>query len=64
MKGGLTLHAPWRQRVEEGKPTMQIVGPWLEDHTTIKFAALIEREFGDFVPLKLSRQSYPVWLSK
>ena len=43
---------------------MQIVGPWLEDHTMIKFAALIERERGDFVPLRLSRQSYPVWLSK
>jgi amidase len=29
---------------------VQIVGPWLEDHTTIKFAALLEREFGGFVP--------------
>jgi amidase len=29
---------------------VQIVGPWLEDRTTIKFAALIEREFGGFVP--------------
>jgi len=29
---------------------VQIVGPWLEDRTTIKFAALLEREFGGFVP--------------
>jgi amidase len=29
---------------------VQIVGPWLEDRTTIKLAELIEREFGGFVP--------------
>ena len=28
---------------------MQIVGPYLEDRTTIAFAALLEREFGGFV---------------
>ncbi len=35
----------------EGLPTgVQIVGPWLEDRTTLKLAELIEREFGGFVP--------------
>jgi amidase len=29
---------------------VQIVGPWLEDRTPLKFAELIEREFGGFVP--------------
>ncbi len=29
---------------------VQIVGPYLEDRTTIAFAALMEREFGGFVP--------------
>jgi len=29
---------------------VQIIGPYLEDHTPIAFAALIEREFGGFVP--------------
>ena len=29
---------------------IQIVGPWLEDRTTIKLAELIEREFGGFTP--------------
>jgi amidase len=29
---------------------VQIVGPYLEDRTTIAFAELIEREFGGFVP--------------
>ena len=28
----------------------QIVGPWLEDHTPIRLASLIEREFGGFTP--------------
>jgi amidase len=28
----------------------QIVGPYLEDTTTIQFAQLIERAFGGFVP--------------
>ncbi len=35
---------------DEGLPIgMQIVGPYLEDHTTIGFADLVEREFGGFV---------------
>jgi amidase len=29
---------------------VQIVGPWLEDRTTLELARLIEREFGGFVP--------------
>jgi amidase len=29
---------------------VQIIGPYLEDRTTIAFAALIERQFGGFVP--------------
>jgi amidase len=34
----------------EGLPVgVQIVGPWLEDRTTLKLAELIEREFGGFV---------------
>lgn len=28
----------------------QIVGPYLEDRTTLQFASLVEREFGGFVP--------------
>jgi amidase len=35
----------------EGLPLgVQIVGPYLEDRTTIAFAAALEREFGGFVP--------------
>jgi amidase len=35
----------------EGLPVgVQIVGPYLEDRTTIAFAGLIEREFGGFAP--------------
>jgi amidase len=38
-------------RSEDGLPIgVQIVGPYLEDRTTIAFAALMEREFGGFVP--------------
>jgi amidase len=34
----------------EGLPIgMQIIGPYLEDHTTITFAGLVEREYGGFV---------------
>jgi amidase len=37
-------------RSAEGLPIgAQIVGPYLEDRTTIAFAALVEREFGGFV---------------
>jgi amidase len=36
---------------ETGLPIgVQIVGPYLEDRTTLAFAALMEREFGGFVP--------------
>ncbi|HWA48255.1 MAG TPA: amidase [Dongiaceae bacterium] len=35
----------------EGLPIgMQIIGPYLEDRTTLQFARLVEREFGGFVP--------------
>jgi amidase len=35
----------------EGLPIgTQIIGPYLEDRTTLKFARLVEREFGGFVP--------------
>ena len=35
---------------DEGLPIgMQIIGPYLEDRTTIAFAELLEREFGGFV---------------
>ena len=38
-------------RSEKGLPIgVQIIGPYLEDRTTIAFAGLIEREFGGFVP--------------
>jgi amidase len=38
-------------RSENGLPIgVQIIGPYLEDRTSIAFAALIEREFGGFVP--------------
>ena len=29
---------------------VQVIGPYLEDRTTIAFAGLLEREFGGFVP--------------
>jgi amidase len=36
---------------KDGLPLgVQIVGPWLEDRTPLKLAALIEREFGGFTP--------------
>jgi amidase len=38
-------------RSPEGLPIgMQIIGPYLEDRTTIAFAELVEREFGAFAP--------------
>jgi len=38
-------------RSKDGLPIgVQIVGPWLEDRTPLKLAALIEREFGGFTP--------------
>ena len=33
---------------------VQIIGPYLEDRTTIAFAGLLEREFGGFVPPPLT----------
>jgi len=37
----------------EGLPVgVQIIGPWLEDRTPLKLAALIERELGGFVAPK------------
>jgi len=39
------------RRYVEGLPSgVQIVGPYLEDRTTIKFAQLVERELGGFTP--------------
>jgi amidase len=39
------------ERTQAGLPVgVQIIGPYLEDRTTIEFARLIEREFGGFVP--------------
>ncbi|MGY4600819.1 Asp-tRNA(Asn)/Glu-tRNA(Gln) amidotransferase A subunit family amidase [Bradyrhizobium sp. GM22.5] len=36
---------------KDGLPVgVQIIGPFLEDHTPLKLAELIEREFGGFVP--------------
>jgi amidase len=29
---------------------MQIIGGYLDDNTTIRFAELVEREFGGFTP--------------
>jgi amidase len=37
-------------RTEDGLPVgVQIIGPYLNDRTTITFAGLVEREFGGFV---------------
>jgi amidase len=39
------------ERTNDGLPIcIQIIGPFLEDRTTIAFAKLMEREFGGFVP--------------
>ena len=38
-------------RSDTGLPIgVQVIGPYLEDRTTIAFAGLLEREFGGFVP--------------
>jgi amidase len=47
---GLPSTAAPIERTPAGLPTgVQIIGPTLEDRTTIAFAELIEREFGGFV---------------
>lgn len=48
---GLPATAAPIDRSENGLPIgVQIIGPHLEDRTTIAFAALMERAFGGFVP--------------
>lgn len=38
-------------RLVDGLPAgLQIIGPWMEDLTAIRFAELVEREVGGFVP--------------
>jgi amidase len=47
-------------RSESGLPIgVQIVGPYLEDRTTIAFAELLEREFGGFTPPPGYEKSLP-----
>jgi hypothetical protein len=47
---GLPATAVPIDRSENGLPIgVQIVGPYLEERTTIAFAELLEREFGGFV---------------
>jgi amidase len=47
---GLPATAAPIDRSDAGLPIgIQIIGPYLEDRTTIAFAELIEREFGGFV---------------
>jgi amidase len=38
---------------------VQLIGPAYEDRTPIRFAELLEREFGGFVPPPLLGQSAP-----
>jgi len=48
---GLPATAAPIDRSPTGLPIgVQIIGPYLEDRTTIAFAELLEREFGGFVP--------------
>ncbi len=48
---GLPATAAPIDRSATGLPFgVQIIGPYLEDRTTIAFAELLEREFGGFVP--------------
>ena len=47
---GLPATAMPLERTDQGLPVgAQIIGPYLEDRTTIAFAGLCEREFGGFV---------------
>ena len=48
---GLPATAAPIDRTSTGLPIgVQIIGPYLQDHTTIRFAELIEQEYGGFVP--------------
>ncbi len=48
---GLPATAIPVDRAASGLPIgVQVIGPYLEDRTTIAFAELLEREFGGFVP--------------
>ena len=48
---GLPATAVPIDRSETGLPIgVQIIGPYLEDRTTIAFAEFLEREFGGFAP--------------
>jgi amidase len=48
---GLPATAAPIDRSDTGLPIgVQIIGPYLEDRTTLTFATLIEREFGGFTP--------------
>ena len=48
---GLPATAVPLERTDTGLPVgVQIVGPYLEDRTTLAFARLVEVEFGGFVP--------------
>ena len=52
---GLPATAIPIERTPTGLPIgVQIIGPYLEDRTTIALAGLIEREFGGFVPPALA----------
>ena len=52
---GLPATAAPIGRTEGGLPIgVQIIGGYLDDRTTIAFAALIEREFGGFAPPPLA----------
>jgi len=56
---GNVLRSPFNRRSDfspSGLPIgVQIIGPYLEDATTIAFADLLEREFSGFRPPPLSR---------
>ena len=48
---GLPATAVPVEQTDTGLPVgVQVVGPYLEDRTTLAFARLVEREFGGFVP--------------
>src|SRR5260370_32371078 len=52
-------------RSDEGLPIgMQIIGPYLEDRTTIAFADLVEREFGRFAAPPTFSKFYPFFSAR